>query len=325
MASVVDAFGHMVLRSVHEEMKDYRSMTSFERSKYYSQGLDRTIEEHIDDLANYGIDKQVVTQQPPHLWTGLDPDEALPLVKSANDELADIANRYTQWFHPVATIPFLGGPYVEEAERCLNDLGMVGFQIFTNCRGRPIDDEAYIPLFEIASDRGVPIWLHPSSANWDGWSNITDYSLPLLLGWPFETSVAMARLVLGGTMDHYNLNVICHHMGGATAHLADRLGVFRADLAGAFSEGEAKQIIDGLRRFYADTARQGAESVLKSGYDFFGADKMVFGTDYPFGPDGGRWFLRREKQAVENLEIPPQDKRKILGENIERIIPPSAV
>src|SRR5204862_249248 len=56
--------------------------------------------------------------------------------------------------------------------------------------------------------------------------------------------------------------------------------------------------IDYFRKFYADTAVCSA-AALRCGLDFFGADHVVFATDFPFGPDGGVLFLTEGIRAVD--------------------------
>jgi aminocarboxymuconate-semialdehyde decarboxylase len=72
--------------------------------------------------------------------------------------------------------------------------------------------------------------------------------------------------------------------------------------------------------FYADTVLGGSASALRCGLDFFGADRVVFGTDCPFDPEGGPMFIREGIRSIEDLQLPPEDREKIYLGNALRLM-----
>jgi aminocarboxymuconate-semialdehyde decarboxylase len=73
--------------------------------------------------------------------------------------------------------------------------------------------------------------------------------------------------------------------------------------------------LDYLRDFYADTAMfGGGVHALRCGYEFFGADKVVFATDTPLGP------IKPAIEALKKLEISDADRRKIFCGNAEKLL-----
>ena len=73
--------------------------------------------------------------------------------------------------------------------------------------------------------------------------------------------------------------------------------------------------LDYLRDFYADTAMfGGGVHALRCGYEFFGADKVVFATDTPLGP------IAPTIDVIKRLEIADGDRRKIFAGNAERLL-----
>lgn len=144
-----------------------------------------------------------------------------------------------------------------------------------------------------------------------------------MLGWPFDTSVALTRLVLSGVMDRFDFDIITHHMGGMVAHFSNRIPVFYLanSMDETFSDERADEIRNGLRKFYPDTARQGSASILEDGHEFFGRTHLIFGTDYPFGPERGRWFVREEIGAVEEMDISQEEREMVYSGNIRNLIP----
>ena len=57
-------------------------------------------------------------------------------------------------------------------------------------------------------------------------------------------------------------------------------------------------------------------------YQFFGADRLVFGSDYPFGPEQGERFLRGNLAAVEKLEMSSAERIQVLEKNALALLGP---
>jgi aminocarboxymuconate-semialdehyde decarboxylase len=77
--------------------------------------------------------------------------------------------------------------------------------------------------------------------------------------------------------------------------------------------------LDAFRRFYVDTADHPA-STLSCVKEFFGPDRMVLGTNYPYGPEEGCLLVKNSLNAIEGLHLSDSDRQKILGGNAARIL-----
>jgi uncharacterized protein len=260
------------------------------------------------------------------LVLGVFPTEELPdsmnVARAVNDELAELVRD-----HPDRLVGFaaeLALTDVEaslvELERAVRDLGALGFQLHTNVLGRPLDDPAFAPVFARAQELGCTIWLHPArgpvSPDYAAESE-SRYGIWWSLGWPFETAAAMARLVYSGVMArHPDLKIITHHGGGMLPHFAGRLDTVQADdQIEAFAR--IGNPIEHFKRFYADTAFFGASHALRSSYEFFGPDQMLFGSDMPLGgPD----VIADTLADIATLKLSAVDQTKILSGNAERIL-----
>jgi aminocarboxymuconate-semialdehyde decarboxylase len=72
---------------------------------------------------------------------------------------------------------------------------------------------------------------------------------------------------------------------------------------------------------YGDTALSGATPAAYScGYDFFGPNRIMFATDYPFGGEGGELFIRENLSGVRSMNIPGDEMEKILSGNARRLL-----
>ncbi len=67
-----------------------------------------------------------------------------------------------------------------------------------------LDDPAYLPLFQRMAEIDLPIWLHPTRpATFPDYQNEPEskYELWWVFGWPYETSIAMSRILFLGYVD----------------------------------------------------------------------------------------------------------------------------
>ena len=263
------------------------------------------------------------------------PDVSPELARIANDGMAGMCRRWPEQFPAfIASLPMNNVPAaLEEMDRAIGTLGARGIQICTNVAGRPLDEDEFFPVFErITQHHDMPIWMHPARpATRTDYVNETKskYEIWQVLGWPFETSVAMSRIVFSGLFDKLpTMRIITHHCGGMLPYFAGRAETLWAQLGsrtadedyGAILKRMSKTPIEYFKMFYGDTVLGGSSSALRCGLDFFGADRVVFASDCPFDPEGGPMFIREGMRSVEDLNLSDDDKRKIYFGNALKLL-----
>lgn len=322
----IDAYAHDVPERHYEAIGELHPSTVHRRHTDIGGFFD--YDRRIDHLDEHGIDKQVIALGGPHLWRGIDPEAAWPLVKAANDEMRAVADAYPDRYIPVGTLPVIHDGLVDEFDRCINDLEMAGVQLYTNYEGMPIDAEPLHPVYEKAVDEDVPLWLHPQVHDWYDWTD--QWGIDLTYGWLFDTTIALARLVFSGLLERYpDLTLITHHGGGMTPHFMartdlfypfGRTGVYSYDIFDGAYEELTKPLSEYFSQFYGDTVLYGSVPALRSAYEFYGPDRMIFATDYPYGGDDGRDFMHENLRAMEELDIPDNEKEQIYSGNLLELL-----
>jgi aminocarboxymuconate-semialdehyde decarboxylase len=284
-------------------------------------------------LDEFGDVRQVITLgQPPIEMLG-GPAESPAVAREANDGLADLVARYPDRFIGFGASLPLNNPdaSLEEMRRAIDQLGAKGVMIYTNVAGKPLDAPEFQPLFDEAARRGVPIWLHPARG-----ASMADYRLEetsafeiwWALGWPYETSAAMARLVFSGIFDrHPDLKIITHHLGGLVPYLEGRVGYGWDQLGArtstvdysALLRSMKKRPVDYFRQFHADTAMFGARAATRCGIEFFGVDRVLFASDMPFDPTPGL-YMRETIRVIDSLDLDEAQRRAIYSDNARRLL-----
>jgi uncharacterized protein len=278
--------------------------------------------------------QQVLSIATPPIEVFAPAPDAIDLARIANDGMAELVERHRDRFPAfVASLP-LGDPDASLAElhRSIGELGARGIQIFSNINGRPLDAPEYLPLFDAMATYDLPLWLHPFRG-----AEVSDYAsesrsqfeIWWALGWPYETSVAMARLVFAGLFDrHPALKIITHHMGAMAPYFEgrlgpglDQLGVRTSDQdLGATLRRLKKRPLDYFRMFYADTALFGAYDATLCGFKFFGADHVLFASDAPFDPERGPMFIRETISIIDRLPLSDAEREQIYWRNAKELL-----
>jgi aminocarboxymuconate-semialdehyde decarboxylase len=275
----------------------------------------------IDRFGDY---KQVLTLAVPPLEELGGPAVAVELARRANDELAELVRSYPDRFVGFTAAMPMNDPDAAAAEldRAMSELGAFGPQLHTNVSGVPLDDPGFAVIFDGATSRDGMLWMHPTrSPVWSDYpaESRSQYGIWWSLGWPYETSVAMARLVYSGYFDRYpDLKIITHHAGAMIPHFAGRLAAPLEDPDRAGIMARLKdEPIDYFRRFYADTAMFGASHAVRCAVEFFGAAHVLFGTDMPLG---GPNVVADTLADIDSLGLDQADRDAILGGNAMKLL-----
>jgi predicted TIM-barrel fold metal-dependent hydrolase len=289
----------------------------------------------MDEFGDYC---QVLSLPLPPLETLAGPDKTPQMARMVNDGFAELCKKYPERFPSfIASLPMNNlEESLKEAERAVKQLGARGVQVFTNVKGKPLDADDVLPLFEELARRGTVIWMHPARG-----AEMTDYlsedkskyEIWWTFGWPYETSAAMARLVFSGIFDRQpDLKIITHHMGGMVPYFEGRVGYGWDQLGKRTSDTDytvllkklKKRPLDYFRMFYADTALFGGFPATQCGLAFFGLDRVLFASDVPFEPSPGL-YIRETIRCIEGLSLKPEEKNQIYRGNAERLLKMSQV
>lgn len=253
----------------------------------------------------------------------ISPAHAVELSSIANEEMAELAAKYPNKFlGGVACLPLNDiDASLREAERAVKELKLKGVQIYTPCVGKPLDSPILYPLYEMMTRYDLPVWLHPARAG-----NIPDYEgekeskyqVFLSIGWPYETTVGMVRLVRGGVLERFpSLKIITHHLGGMAPYFIGRLTWGGKKYNEAISAGTrlSRPPLEYFRMFYGDTVIGDNVSGLMCGYSLFGAEHMLFASDIPTPLDDELKIVPVEKMPVTGAE-----KSLIFEGNAKRLL-----
>jgi len=267
----------------------------------------------LEDMDRVGIDVEVLSLSTPNVYFA-PPERQAEVARLVNDAYADLAARHPTRFKGFASIP-MDDPdaALRELERTQGELRMNGVIVLSNINGRALTDPSYRPFFIECDRRRVCVFIHPmipASAE-----PFAEYVLGPIIGFPFDTTLAVARLCYAGVFRELpNIRWILGHLGGAVPYLMERMDNGWRDFA------ECRVNIDELpsvylKRLHYDTVSFSAPS-LRLTRELVGADHMVMGSDYPHLLGS----IDRAVSSIESFDVPTSERELIFSGTARAIL-----
>ncbi|HEY8814362.1 MAG TPA: amidohydrolase family protein [Candidatus Dormibacteraeota bacterium] len=233
------------------------------------------------------------------------------VAQGANEETAAIVARNPDRFSGLATVPLQAPQRAAEVLRQAVALGLRGAMIYSNVAGAHLDEPSRRTFFDAASSLDVPILLHPTYPLCA--PSMLAGGMIEMTGFLFDTTTATLRLVFDGLFErHPDFKFIVPHAGSLIPYFVGRIDHFgrvqRPGSTGAIS-GPAS---DHLRKLYVDTVSEWAPA-MNLCCDFFGADRIMHGTDHPF------WPMALGRRLLDQLDLSAEDRAKIEHLNAARL------
>ena len=326
----IDIFNHILPLKFFEKIGDFKDIGKRMRGVPMLYDLDVRFKV-MDRFPDY---VQILSAGMPPIEALAGPEKSPELARLCNDGMAELCDRHPERFPAfIASLP-LNNPAasLDELHRAVKSLKARGVQIFSNIQGKPLDLPEFAPLFDAMAAYDLPVFLHPArGADFPDYRTETrsKYEMWWAFGWPYETSVAMGRLVFAGIFEkHPNIKIIAHHFGAMVPFFEGRVGPGLDQLGSRTSDVDykaetrhlSKRPVDYFRMFYADTAVFGSESATRCGLDFFGAGRTLFASDAPFDPEKGPMYIRETIRLLDTMPLSDADRRKIYCGNAETLL-----
>jgi len=266
----------------------------------------------IEAMDAAGVDIAIVTLTSPNVYWG--PARAsLEAARLVNDDMAARHRQYPERIRFMCSLPWQHPKLaLAELRRACDELGAVGVMVLANIDGASLTDNKFSSVWKEIDRRGLPVLVHPSAPPGTAELDVMRYNLIASVGFMFDTSLAVARMIFDGFFDRYpDLKLIAAHGGGALPYIAGRLDICFANMP-ACRERISSPPSSYLKKIYYDSVvfqQDSLDLALKVGGDA----NVLYGSDYPHNIGDMRGCLGR----VEAL--PPAQRDAVRGGNAMRI------
>ncbi|KAF1986804.1 uracil-5-carboxylate decarboxylase [Aulographum hederae CBS 113979] len=289
------------------------------------------IKEKIYFMDKHKIDISVISLANPWL-DFISPEAAAETAEKTNDEIEELCEKYPGRLYAFAALPLSASSpdiIVKEIARLKSLKHVRGVILGTSGLGKGLDDEALVPVFEALCENQLPIFLHPHyglpSEAYGPKAGESGHVLPLALGFPMETTIAVTRMIVSGIFDQFkDLKVLLAHSGGTLPFLAGRIeSCIQHDghLKKAGKLEGRRSIWEILRsNIYLDGVVY-SEVGIRAAIGASGGTRVMFGTDHPFFPplvgDEKEWLsVRTNYDAISNaFGEAKEEAEAVLGRN----------
>ena len=231
------------------------------------------------------------------------------LARTFNDNLLARCERAPDRLRGLCCLPLADVPAaLVELERVRSHGQFAGIAMGSSIGGLPLNHPALEPVWARLNALRIPVVEHPMYP--ENTSGLDEYELPIRVGFMYETTTALTRMIYGGIFERYpDFPYVVAHTGAALLVLLDRLDngyrIFpdcRRDITRLPSTF--------VRQLYFDTCAF-SEHALRLACAVVGPERLLFGTDYP--------YIDADAGHVERLALGQAEQSAILGGNAARL------
>ena len=226
-----------------------------------------------------GVDVCVVSLTCPNVfWGGR--DVSLRAARIMNDDMAAAQTAHPDRLRWFASLPWQHEDLaLGELERA-HARGASGVMVLANVDGKSLTDPAFERVWAAIDAKALPVLVHPTAPPGVADMDMVRFQLTASLGFTFDTSLAVARMIYDGFFDRFrNLKIIAAHGGGALPYLIKRMDQCFDNIP-ACREKIGVRPSEYMPRIYADAVLFSPEALALCVHAF-GASNVMYGSDYP--------------------------------------------
>jgi aminocarboxymuconate-semialdehyde decarboxylase len=269
-------------------------------------------EVRIENMDKAGVDVAIVSLTSPNCYWGTR-EVSLKAAQLVNDSMAEQERARPgriRWF---CSLPW---QYADDAKaelaRCVKN-GAVGVMVLANIDGRDLTEAAFAPVWAEIDKLALPVLVHPTAPQGVQDLHMHEFGLVPPVGFMIDTTLAFARMVYSGFIDRYSsVKLIAAHGGATLPYLAGRLDRCW-EMIPACGEVIKEKPSNYLQRIWYDTVVYDSRALDLCISVAGGADKVLYGSDYPHNIGDMAGCLARVK------ERPKDEAVRIAGKNGERL------
>jgi aminocarboxymuconate-semialdehyde decarboxylase len=259
-----------------------------------------------------GVDIAIVTLTSPNVYWG-SAKTSLEAAKLINDDMAARQKQYPSRLRFMCSLPWQHPKLaIAELKRACDELGAVGVMVLANIDGVSLTERKFASVWKEIDKRALPVLVHPTAPPGTAELDVMRYNLIASVGFMFDTSLAVARMIYDGFFDRYpSLKLIASHGGGALPYIAGRLDICFDNMP-ACRERISAAPSSYLKRIYYDSVvfqQESLELALKVGVE----RNVLYGSDYPHNIGDMKGCLARVNA------LPPAQRDAVRGGNAMRI------
>ncbi|MCX5694259.1 MAG: amidohydrolase family protein [Candidatus Omnitrophica bacterium] len=234
-----------------------------------------------------------------------------------NDNVAKILKAYPKRFIGAAVLPVDNSiDMVEELKRATGELGFKAISLASSYNGIYLDDKMFMPIYKVAGEQGLPIFIHSQIVNPIGFERVKDPLLTPVIEYVFDTTISAGKLLMSDVFRQYpKVKFIFAYFGGAICYLKQRFDATYQMLRGMNFVKDLQGLpSDYFKNIYVDTSGDATRANFLLSLDLMGSRRILWGSDWPAKQDVSVGI-----KAVNDLDLTQEEKQNILGGNLAKL------
>tara|TARA_B100000315_G_C14586541_1_gene593328 strand:- start:1051 stop:2031 length:981 start_codon:yes stop_codon:yes gene_type:complete len=235
--------------------------------------------QRITDMDKAGVDLAVVSLTCPSVYWGGE-EVSTATAQMMNDDMSDQQSTYPDRIRWFATLPWqYPERAIAELERAC-EKGAVGVFVSASITGMSLTNPAIASIWEAIDQRELPVLVHPGAPPGISEMDMEKYNLAFSVGFMFDTTLAISRMIFDGFFDRYQkVKIIACHAGGTLPYIVGRLDT-AFDNMPPCREVISERPSTYYERLYFDSIAYTQEA-LELCLHVSGSDRLLYGSDYP--------------------------------------------
>ena len=236
-------------------------------------------EARIANMNKARVDIAVTSLSCPNVYWGA-PEISLKAARVMNDDMAKAQKTWPERIRWFASLPWLHEQLALQELKRSCDNGAVGVMVLANIGGKALTDPQFANLWKEIDRRALPVLVHPSAPPGSKELGMHEFQLTAPIGFTFDTSLAVSRMIFDGFFDRYpSLKIIASHGGGALPFLIGRLDQCFDNIPACRVKVRERPSLY-ARRIWADSVVF-TDDALAMAVRVFGSERVLYGSDYP--------------------------------------------
>jgi predicted TIM-barrel fold metal-dependent hydrolase len=285
-----------------------------EKTSFYKQGWS-DLNLLLKNLDSLGIEKAVLLYPTSDAHLNFGGWDKLAAVYNA--EIAKVVKSYPKRLLGCGILPIGKQQDMIVTVKKIKDLGLLGLSLASSYEAKYLDEAEFLPVLKEAEKENLVVFIHSQTINPIGFERVKDPLLMPVVEYVFDLTMCVGKLLMSGRLGELkNLKIVFAHFAGALPFLFDRFDSTYAMLRARNMVKDLGNVPSQiLKNIFVDTSGVKSAAVLNLALEVFGAEKILWGSDYPAKKD-----LRESIAAIENLGIAAEEKEKIFSRNLASLV-----
>ncbi len=244
------------------------------------------------------------------------------LCEAYNPAIAALEAKHPDRFIGAGILPVDDAASISNELKRIEDLGLRVLSLASSYDKRYLDDPLFLPIYEFAQAKKVPIHIHSQIMNPIGEERLRDPLLSPVLEYVMDVSVSLGRMMMEGVFSRFpDIKFIFAHYGGVLPIVKERFDTTYQMLRSRnIVKDLGKLPSEYFKNLYFDMSGSASPASFAAALEVVESDHLLWGSDFPANKN-----FSGSLNVVKNATLSEAQKSQILGKNFLSLVSEATV